>query len=157
EYRCPMATMLANYRGIDPVGDLPYDPLDNAYFTDQCDGTLGPTMIFGQGSEVDFAYDADVIYHELGHGIVAMLAPLGLTQLSLRPDGVTTDAGAINEALADYVSVMITEDPVLAEYVGRFWSALDFPYIRNAENDFRCPDDIVGEPHGDGEPLMSAL
>jgi hypothetical protein len=157
QYRCDMSTMLANFRGTEPDDGLPYDPLDNAYFTDQCDPSRGPTMLFGQGSEVDFAFDADVIYHELGHGTVAMLAPLGLNQLSLRSDGVTPDASAINEAIADYVAAMITDDPDLAEYVGRFWTAQDVPYIRSALNDARCPDDLVGESHADGEPLMAAL
>lgn len=157
QYRCDMSTMLANFRGLDPTGDLPFDPLDNAYFTDQCDPSRGPTMIFGQGSEVDFAFDADVIYHELGHGTVALLAPLGLNQLSLRSDGATPDASAINESLADYISAMITGDPELGEYVGRFWTAQDVPYIRTGLNDLRCPDDLVGEAHADGEPLTAAL
>ncbi|HWB77727.1 MAG TPA: hypothetical protein VG755_22325 [Nannocystaceae bacterium] len=157
QYRCELSTMLANFRGVEPDNGRPYDPLDNAYFTDQCDPSRGPTMLFGQGTEVDFAFDADVIYHELGHGTVALLAPLGLNQLSLRSDGVTPDASAINEALADYIAAMITGDPVLAEYVGRFWTAQDVPYIRSAENDARCPDDVIGESHADGEPLMAAL
>jgi hypothetical protein len=157
EYRCSLSSMLANFRGIEPDEDHPYTPLDNAYFTDQCDPELGPTMLFGQGSEVDFAFDADVIYHELGHGVVSLLAPEGLNQAATRSDGVTPDANAINEALADYISAMITGDPVLAEYVGRFWTALDEPWIRNANNDLRCPDDVIGESHADGEPLMAAL
>ncbi|MBC8072748.1 MAG: hypothetical protein IAG13_30790 [Deltaproteobacteria bacterium] len=156
-YRCELSTMLANVRGIEPTDEHPYTPLDNAYFTDQCDPELGPTMLFGQGSEVDFAFDADVIYHELGHGVVAQLAPEGLNRAATRSDGVTPDANAINEALADYISTMLTEDPELAEYVGRFWVAQDVPWIRTALNRTRCPDDLIGESHADGEPLMAAL
>lgn len=156
-YRCELSTMLANFRGLEPEGELPFEPLDNAYFTDVCDPAQGPTMLFGQGSEVDFAFDADVIYHELGHGTVAMLAPRGLNQTSLRKDGVTPDASAINESLADYISTMLTDDPELGEYVGRFWTAQDVPYIRSATNETRCPDDVIGESHADGEPLTAAL
>lgn len=159
QYRCELSTMLANFRSLPEADDEgPYRPLDNAYFTDQCDPEKGVTMLFGQGSEVDFAVDADVIYHELGHGTVALLTPEGLTQPAKRSDGVTNDAAAINESIADYVSIMLQHgDPELAEYVGRFWPAQSTPYIRTARNTLRCPDDIVGESHNDGEPLTAAL
>ncbi len=158
EFRCELSTMLANYRKLGPPEDpAAYGPVNNAYFTDQCDPELGPTMLFGQGSDVDFAYDGDVIYHELGHGIVAMLAPAGLTQGRLRRDAAVVDANAVNEALADYVSVMLVDDPYLADYVGRYWIAQTVPYVRTALNGKRCPDDTIGQSHNDGEPLMAAL
>lgn len=156
-YRCEQSTMLANLRFLPEDGDAPYEPLNNAYYTDQCDPERGVTMMFGQGSEVDFAFDADVIYHELGHGIVALLAPEGLVAARRRADGLVVDATAINEAMADYVTVMFQEDPDLAEYVGRFWESLTTPYIRTALNTKRCPDDTIGQSHNDGEPLMAAL
>jgi len=156
-YRCEQSTMLANVRFPAVDADAPYDPLNNAYYTDQCDPEKGVTMMFGQGSEVDFAFDADVIYHELGHGIVALLAPEGLVAARRRSDGLVVDATAINEAMADYVSVIFQEDPELAEYVGRFWAAQTTPYIRTALNTKRCPDDTIGQSHNDGEPLMAAL
>ncbi|HET6582052.1 MAG TPA: hypothetical protein VFG69_01370 [Nannocystaceae bacterium] len=158
EYRCEFSTMLANFRTLGASGDpADFGAVNNAYFTDQCDPELGATMLFGQGSDVDFAYDGDVIYHELGHGVVAKLAPAGLTQGRLRRDAAVTDATAVNEALADYVSVMLSGDPHLAEYVGRFWPAQSTPYIRTAENGKRCPEHTVGQSHNDGEPLMAAL
>lgn len=158
EYRCELSTMLANYRKLGPPEDpSDYAAVNNAYFTDQCDPELGPTMLFGQGSDVDFAYDGDVIYHELGHGIVALLAPAGLTQGRLRRDAAVVDANAANEALADYVSVMLVDDPYLADYVGRFWVAQTVPYVRTALNSKSCPNDTIGQSHNDGEPLMAAL
>ncbi|MBK8717715.1 MAG: M36 family metallopeptidase [Deltaproteobacteria bacterium] len=157
QFRCERATMLANFRGLPTSADVPWVPLDNAYFTDQCDPAKGATMIFGQGTEVDFAFDADVIHHELGHGVVAMLTPDGLTQPATRSDGVNNDAAAINESIADYFAIMLRPNPDLAEYVGRFWAAQTTPYIRTAENDKRCPDDTIGESHADGEPLTAAL
>ncbi len=157
QFRCELASMLANFRSLTPTSSLDYSPLNNAYYTDQCDAEKGPTMLFGQGSEVDFGYDGDVIYHELGHGMVAMLSPEGLNGLRLRSDATLVDASGINEALADYFSVMLTDDPHLADYVGRFWSASGRPYIRDAENTRVCPRDMVGQVHNDGEPLMAAL
>lgn len=157
QYRCELASMLANVRSLEPSSLYDWSPLNNAYYTDQCDPEEGPTMLFGQGSEVDFGYDGDVVYHELGHGMVALLAPDGLTEVRLRRDGTLSDATGINEAFADYFSVMITDDPHLAEYVGRFWSGTGGPYIRDAENDKVCPTNTVGQSHNDGEPFMAAL
>ncbi|MEM7155317.1 MAG: M36 family metallopeptidase [Myxococcota bacterium] len=156
EFKCEFASMLANVRTFED-GAPDYSPLNNAFYTNQCDPERGPTMMFGQGSEVDFGYDADVIYHELGHGMVALLAPEGLSGRRLRSDGSLVDASGMNEALADYFSVMVTDDPHLADYVGRFWSATGRPFIRDAENDKTCPNDTVGQVHNDGEPFMAAL
>jgi MYXO-CTERM domain-containing protein len=157
EFSCETSTLLANHRGLAPDGDLDFTPVNNAYYTNQCDPERGPTMIFGQGSEVDFGYDGDVVYHELGHGVVALVAPEGLTRTRLRPDASVFDAGGVNEALADYFSAMITGNPHLGNYVGRFWSGTSRPWVRTAENQKTCPRDTIGQVHNDGEPMMAAL
>lgn len=157
EYRCGLASMLANVRSLEPSTLYDWSPLNNAYYTDQCDPEEGPTMLFGQGSQVDFGYDGDVVYHELGHGMVALLTPDGLTDLRMRHDGTLADASGLNEGLADYFSIMMTDDPYLAEYVGRFGGLSGGPYIRDAQNSKACPNDTVGQAHNDGEPFMAAL
>jgi MYXO-CTERM domain-containing protein len=159
KFKCDLSTMLANYRDpkLSPsYPDLPYTPLNNAYWTNTCDPEKGVTMIFGQGSAVDFGYDGDVVYHELGHGMVSLLTPDGLGARRNRHDGVLTDAGGINEAVADYFSVMLTNEPELGDYVARFWPGYG-DSIRSAENQKTCPDDTVGQVHNDGEPFMAAL
>lgn len=159
EFKCELSTMWANYRTpkLSPsYPDLPYTPLNNAYWTNTCEPEKGATMIFGQGSEVDFGYDGEVVYHELGHGMVSLLTPDGLGQRRERADGLVADAGGINEAMADYFSVMVANDPELGDYVARFWPGYGAS-IRSAENKSTCPDDIVGQVHNDGEPLMAAL
>jgi hypothetical protein len=157
EFRCELASMLANVRKLEPSSAFDWSPLNNAYYTDQCDPEEGPTMLFGQGSEVDFGYDGDVVYHELGHGMVALLTPDGLGEVRMRHDGTLGDASGLNESMADYFSIMLTDDPHLAEYVGRFGPGGGGPYIRNAENSYTCPDDVVGRSHDDGEPFTAAL
>jgi hypothetical protein len=104
----------------------------------------GATMIFGQGHEVDFGYDGEVVYHELGHGMVSLLTPDGLGGRKERPDGLLADAGGLNEAVSDYFSVMLANDPELGDYVARFWPGYGAS-IRSAENKNVCPDDI-GRP-----------
>jgi MYXO-CTERM domain-containing protein len=160
EFPCELSNMVANFHWLEPspgYPELAFGPYNNAYFSGVCEIADGPTMLFGQGSSVDFAYDGDVVYHELGHGIVAQLTPEGLRSPALRSDGVLVDARAINEAIADYHTLMITERPEMAEYVGFYWPQLDDGWIRNAENDQQCPRDMAGQEHNDGEPFTAAL
>ncbi len=156
-FSCPQASMVANVRSLAVAGDAGDTPLDNAFYTNQCDLENGVTMMFGQGSEVDFAYDGDVVYHELGHGVVALLTPEGLGARRLRDDGALVDSGAMNEAVADYMTYMMTDDPRVGEYVGRFWASNTRSEIRTGENTKRCPDDTLGQVHNDGEPFAAAL
>lgn len=158
-FKCSLSTMLANYRSTElstSYPDLDFTPLNNAYWTNTCDPEKGPTMIFGQGSAVDFGYDGDVVYHELGHGMVSLLTPEGLGTRRMRVDGLLTDAGGINEALADYFSVMLSNEPQLGDYVARFWPGYG-SQIRTGENTKRCPENTIGQVHNDGEPFMGAM
>jgi MYXO-CTERM domain-containing protein len=158
-FKCDLSTMLANFRYSAiavSYPDLSYGPLNNAYYTNQCDAEKGPTMIFGQGSAVDFGFDGDVVYHELGHGMVSHLTPNGLSSRRSRPDASLVDAGGLNEAFADYFSVMVAEDPLLGDYVARFWAGYG-EAIRNHETTKVCPSNTIGQVHNDGEPFMAAL
>jgi len=159
-YKCELSSMLANFRYPKisiSYPDLDYGPLNNAYYTNQCDAEKGPTMIFGQGSGVDFGYDGDVVYHELGHGMVSHLTPAGLSQKRLRADASLVDAGGLNESFADYLSLMLTDQPELGDYIARFWATYGRAYIRTGENTKVCPDNTVGQVHNDGEPFTAAL
>ena len=157
DFICESSLMLANFHALEPSGELPFTPLNNAFYTNQCDPEKGPTMIFGQGSEVDFGYDGDVVYHELGHGLVAHLTPAGLAGNRLRADGALVDARGINESIADYVSILVTDDPDLGDYIGRFWSSRGSAFIRTAENARTCPEHMQGQEHNDGEAFTAAL
>lgn len=160
EFPCELSNMVANFHWLEPAPGYPeldYGPYNNAYFSGVCEIDKGPTMLFGQGSEVDFAFDGDVVYHELGHGIVAQLTPEGLRGYKLRSDGVLTDARGINESIADYHTLMLTDQPEMGDYVGFYWADLGRPWIRFADNEAQCPRDMAGQPHNDGAPLTAAL
>lgn len=140
--------LIANYRGF--TGDASI-LVANAGYTGDCSFLA----FFGQGPAADWGYDADVIAHELAHGAIA--AQLGdgrvLGLARRRSEGVIEDAGAIGESLADFVAAVFTGDPGHAEYV----RAYDGGSLRNADNDLRCPEDLLGEIHADSEPLTGAL
>ncbi len=124
---------------------------DNAFYSGDCEATL----VFGQGSQVDFAYDGDVVYHEVAHAAIEQQLGGWLGAARERPDALLGDAGAINEALADFLSSAFARDPVVGEYVGAYW--LGSSGIRVNDNVYRCPEDLVGEVHVDSEPLAGAL
>jgi MYXO-CTERM domain-containing protein len=159
-FPCELSNMVSNFHWLEPspgYPDVSFGPYNNAYFSGTCEIADGPTMLFGQGASVDFAFDGDVVYHELGHGIVAHLTPEGLRSHSQRADGVLMDARALNEAIADYHTLMITERPEMAEYVGFYWPELDDGWIRHADSDAMCPRDMAGQPHNDSAPFTAAL
>jgi Zn-dependent metalloprotease len=120
---------------------------NNAVFGDVDGDGLGE-VAFGQTSSIDFAYDADVIYHEFGHSVFGRIA--GQTGfIGADEYGMEWATGGLNEGTADLFSLVLTEDPKLGEYAGSggFGSAA----IRDLEEDRHCPTDLYGEVHRDGE------
>jgi Zn-dependent metalloprotease len=110
------------------------------------------SIIFGQGNlygvPIDFAYDADVILHEFTHSVSDKAFNI---RFGSRDEwGYNSTPGAVEEGNADYYALTRTGNPALAEY------ALGI-YGRNADNDHRCPDDLQGEGHYDGEIVGGAL
>ena len=105
------------------------DSACNAWYTN---GTL--TFLQGYtGYCSNFGEIADVVYHEVGHGIHQYILQGG------------TFAGDISEGSADYIAATINDDPVLAPNALPGGGA-----IREIETDRRYPDDRNGEVHHDG-------
>lgn len=129
-------------------------PVDNAYYTGSCEER--PMVIFGQGEYADYAYDGDVIYHELGHGVIDAETPWGLWRPTCDDVACFDDAGALAEALADYMAVILTEDPFIGEYIAQR-QGLTRRGIRNLDAVKRCPDALVGALHVDSELVSGAL
>ncbi len=106
------------------------------------------SLVFGQGSTVDYAYDGDVVYHEFTHAVVG--ASSNLAQEFPASSGWVNDPGSMNEAFADYFSAAIRHDPVLGAYS-----------LGNRARDLRaaatCPESIQGEVHADSAIWSSAL
>jgi len=119
---------------------------DNAAYSPSGGGECG-FMLFGQGRTHDFVYDADVVYHEFGHGVVDLSADLGFFVLDAM--GLAYDPGSINEGYADYVAATVSGDPNMAEYFQDSGLGGEGA-LRNLDNAFVCPDDLVGEVHFDG-------
>jgi MYXO-CTERM domain-containing protein len=168
-------TAVANVRIPDGIGEIftnpskaadpnrPLQPFDNAAFTpagnqlfETALGLSGDLMTFGQGTTVDFGYDGEVVYHEFGHFIVSRTIALrGPTWAD--EYGITVSPGALNEAIADIYSFLLSQDPELGEYVGRAIGAPAGKGMRSALTDHKFPTAFTGEVHADGEPVAAAV
>jgi hypothetical protein len=128
--------------------ELPETPYENAGYTrsSKCG-----CLIFGQGATADFAYDADIVYHEYGHVVTDQVA--AIADVLVDSLGISYEPLAVNEGTSDYYAATIQGDPYIAESL----SDLDVGFggshggLRVLEHDLRCPDALFGEGHVDGQ------
>lgn len=144
----------------DPT--LPLEPYDNAFFSPQSPYPglfqgLDGGLFFGQGTNADFAYDGDVVYHELGHALTDRTINFASHWL-MDEQGSSPAPGAMNEALADYFSSALTGDGQVGEYAAKNTSyGYGDKVIRDLDNDDTCPKNIAGEVHVDSTLFSGAL
>tara|TARA_Y100001968_G_C19406226_1_gene743786 strand:- start:330 stop:1964 length:1635 start_codon:yes stop_codon:yes gene_type:complete len=129
---------------IESIVNFEYN---NAFWGD-ADGDGIGEVAFGQTATYDYAYDADVIYHEFGHSVFGRIVNPGF--IAADSYGVEWSTGALNEGTADLFSLVLTGDPLLGEYAAGGFS-LGSSAIRDLEEDRHCPTDLFGESHRDGE------
>jgi MYXO-CTERM domain-containing protein len=150
-------------KAADP--NIPFEPFQNAFFAPAAPpgqfslqsvfGITGAAMMFGQGPIKDYAYDADVIYHEFTHAAVnATVAFVGTAHHDKY--GISMSPGGMNEGIADYFATAITGDPDVGEY-----AVLDADpsagSIRSLANPDACPSAIGGEVHQDATLFSGGL
>jgi hypothetical protein len=112
-------------------------------------------IIFGQGTASDFAYDGDVVYHELGHAIMAQISPT-LPSMGIDELGLNTMPGGMHEGYADLMTMFVTDDPEIGEYAAQTLGE-GLTEIRNLANPATCPEWITGEVHDDSLPFTGAI
>ncbi len=139
-------------------------PTEQEYFL--ASGPFGHYAIeLGQGAMVDWAYDSDIVFHELGHGVVQDTAQFGFYGQDAY--GTWGEGGSLNEGSADCLSVGFSDDAILGDFIGPALQAEGLiltPYIRKVDDIFTChgynlPDagnpGRFGEIHDDGRILGS--
>lgn len=133
------------------------EPVENAFFApvpgsygDLLFGLKGDGLFLGQGAKLDYGYDGDVVYHELGHAVVESTAKLS-GALHFDEWGASMAPGAMNEGMADFLSSTISGDPALGEYVGGGVA------LRNLDNADTCLEKLSNEVHEDSTPFSGAL
>ncbi len=137
-------------------------PMNNAFFSGLLDA-----MVFGQGQNADFAYDATVIYHEFTHGAVFAWG-------DFNPDidalGGLAEPRAVNEGTADAMASAATGRSLIGSFIGARQSPPE-PSLRDLDDAVAsrtCPGDgtlvnqfgtttpmfingLDGEVHDDGQ------
>jgi hypothetical protein len=102
----------------------------NAYYVN---GTINFYPASADGSCYDLGRSADVVYHEVAHGIHEYIIATG------------SFASDVSEGSSDYIAATILEDPVLVPDVFG-----EGTYIREIDTDRVYPTDFSGESHNDG-------
>jgi hypothetical protein len=141
----------------DPNGKL--YPYDNAAFirgTDKSSSAYMPglsrpydTIMFGQGTGVDYSWDGDVVYHEFTHAVDNSVTSGGTHEYTEFADewGINPEPGGMSEGFADTFPAFFTNEPTMGEY------SLGFSARDLTGNDV-CPNDLSGEVHYDS-PMWS--
>ena len=110
-------------------------------------------ILMGSGG-VDDAEDADIIIHEYSHAIQ--------TDIISDNFGAFLEASSLAEGISDYLPTSYFGNlGYTPAYLGE-WDATAYTswrpaYLRRVDTLKIYPDDIVGEPHDDGEIYSSAL
>jgi MYXO-CTERM domain-containing protein len=131
------AVLYANDIGIVQDGMTGYVNLDstcNAYY----DGNINFYQAGGGCNNTGRI--KDVIFHEWGHGMHYYAARSSYVD------------GSVGEGIADVVSMLETNDPIMAPF---FMS--DGSGIRNMAPDRSYPEDVTGEVHADGLIFAGAI
>lgn len=146
----PPIEVVVNYRVTDTLDEVSMEdpasalrPYNNAY----AQRGEPPRMVFGQGTDVDFGYDAQVVGHELGHVLVDRSGGLGVYHYGDR-DQMLLDAGALNEGIADYVAAAMFDRDRSRSY------RVD---SRSLVGDANCWQDRLGQVHVDSQPFSQGL
>ncbi len=155
--RIPALDLSSLCSGSVYEGTAPLDPFDNAMFTPE-DGLMPgfpPTdmIVFGQGSDGDFSYDGDVVYHEFGHAVMFTISP-NLGQGFIDQYGLNTTQAGLHEGYADLMTMFVTNDPEIGEYASLNFTGSS---IRDLDNNATCPEDLIGETHDDSLPFTGAV
>ncbi len=130
-----------------PIEGIVNFDVTNAFFGD-FNGDGRGDVAFGQGGGIDFAYDADVIYHEFMHSVFGTVVQSSF--LNSDEYGLEWAPGGLNEGSADAMALALTGDPQLGEYAGAGFGPGNSA-IRDLEADRHCPTDLYGQSHTDGE------
>ncbi|MBL8951853.1 MAG: hypothetical protein JNK82_13810 [Myxococcaceae bacterium] len=103
------------------------------------DPQTGYSIELGQGPLADWAYEGDVTFHELGHGVVQSTANFGF--YARDSQGMNGEGGALNEGASDCLAMALSGDPVLAEFLGPYLQDGGNqvnPYLRRMDQVFTC-------------------
>ena len=127
--------------------------------------TGADTLLIFQGNAADAAYDATVIQHEFGHGVVYATAAITFNDTAIDGRSANNEGGALHEGFADYIAAAFNNVAEVGPYFGPRVTAgqpaapgvRSDAYLRSMDNTFACPDVLWGEVHQDSMHVAGAL
>ncbi len=105
-------------------------------------------LLFGQSGNQDFASDADVVYHELGHAVTDQISDI--VGFAIDPLGMHYDPLAVNEGTSDYWAATTQGDPQVGESLEGLDGIGRSAALRDLDGALSCPRDLFGQGHFDG-------
>ncbi|MDP3234884.1 MAG: MYXO-CTERM sorting domain-containing protein [Myxococcales bacterium] len=122
------------------------------------------TLMIFQGNAADAAYDATVLWHEFGHGVVYATAALTFEDIALDARSANNEGGALHEGLSDYIAAAFGNTPDVGPYFGPraigaagVMGVRQDSYLRTLSNTLACPDVLWGQVHNDSQHISAAL
>lgn len=111
------------------------------------------TVWLGRGTARDFAYDGDLVSHEMTHAMLdGSLHAHGFRRTAY---GASIEPEALSEAIADYYAAVLTNDPNLGEWASGEPGASNA--YRSLSDVVSCPAGINGFPHDEATMFSGAL
>lgn len=146
--RLLMASLSADLTALGKVElDAHCSYANNAFYSPSANYVCLGYIDQGGGKKLWAADDADVVIHESGHAINHALASTSILSS-------TGEAGALDEAIADYWAETTLNDGQLAEW---FLGALGASYIRDSTASHLYPATMEYEVHDDARPISELL
>jgi len=127
--------------------------------------TGADTLLIFQGNAADAAYDATVIQHEFGHGVVYATANISFDNAAMDTRSANNESGALHEGFADYIAAAFNNLAEVGPYFGPRVLAgqpatpgvRTDSYLRSMDNTLACPAVLWGEVHQDSQHVAGAL
>ncbi len=122
------------------------------------------TLMIFQGNAADAAYDATVLEHEFGHGVVNTAAGLKLDAIAMDARSANNESGALHEGFADFIAGAFNDLAEVGPYFGpRALAGSGQPgvsnesFLRTMNNTYSCPSVLWGEVHQDSQHVSASL
>lgn len=122
------------------------------------------TLMIFQGNAADAAYDATVLWHEFGHGVVYATAGLTFEDIAFDNRSANNEGGALHEGFSDYLAGAFGNLSAVGPYFGPRALGAQGPmgvrqdgYLRSLANTLACPDVLWGQVHQDSQHVSAAL
>ncbi len=156
------ACVVGSFGRVDNAAFLPVEQFAQLPLPGLATGV--DTLVIFQGNAADAAYDATVLWHEFGHGVVYATAALTFDDVALDSRSANNEGGALHEGFADYLAGAFGNTADVGPYFGpraigaaAVMGVRQDGFLRSLSNTLACPDVLWGQVHQDSQHVSAAL